>query len=111
MGSTLFDNNMGRQGCKEVLNSGSHLYIRVLSELTDSKAYIEHGGRSLIVSAKWPKLMTDTDYLHKYWNNNVIKKKKGVFSKMFPKFSAFHPKIIAIKKLYRQLKASKNEVI
>ena len=71
----------------------------VLFDTKNLKAYLEQGGITLTVSAKWSRIKTNTEYLHIYWNNTLVKKKKRIFNPGVPEFPAFHPMIIALKKL------------
>ena len=83
----------------------------VFSQTSDSKAFLEHGGRTLTVITKWPKLMTDTNFLHKHWNTTYTGADKGTHTNNSPKFSEFHPKIKAFQKIYCQMKTTKEEDI
>ena len=99
------------EDAKKYLTVVVNMSTGVLADASNSKGYLEKGGRTLIVSHKWPKLLTDSEYLHKYWNNSLIETKKGVFTQKPPEFPPFHPKIIAFEKIYRQLKNTKEEDI
>ena len=82
---------------------------------SDTKVSVEKGGLKLLVSTKWPNLMTDHHHLHKFWNKAVIptggNSKKGPSRPDHPMFPGIHPKMMAFDKLYRKLKSTKSSDI
>ena len=55
--------------------------------------------------------MTDPQYLHRYWNRIIKPKSNGLLEFKNPEFPNYHPKIVAFEKIYRQMKATKDDDI
>lgn len=88
-----------------------NMCTETLANVADSKAIIQKGGNQLVVSCKWPRLMTTETYLHKFWYSVNPDGKKGNKETKAPAFPDWHSKIIAFEKLYKQMKESKSKDI
>ena len=83
----------------------------IYSREKDSKAFIGKGGTKLIISSKWPRIMSDAELLHQRWNlgsNNSRKNNSKETTEAYPKI---HPKRTAFEKVYRLLKDTKEDDI
>ena len=78
------------------------MYQGLLSDCLDSKVVLEKGVNRLIISAKWPSIITDTTTFHKYWNSSgTVNNAAGTSTT--PVFPKFHPKIIVFDKTFQKL--------